>query len=242
MPTQLGVVLKINSSIEGISPDRINLYPFPHLVINNFFSESDWDDIKGELIRLETAIPDNKFESEFGVKSEWKNFDLNFEKVSGLIEHVFSEDFISRLKMAFGIDPETILFPDRTFDGGGYVISPPGSFLGYHADFNFSSKTNAYRILNVLIYANQDYSDRDGGILHLLDPVSKTVEKSVPPNENTLLAFLTDDLAFHGVSRNSEKFFRRSFNLYYYSNLPVSRNQSESPHRTIWLDVETHNH
>ena len=78
MPTRLGVVLKINSSIEGISRDRIHLYPFPHIVIDNFFSESDWDDIKGELVRLETAIPDNKFESEFGVKNEWKNFDLNF--------------------------------------------------------------------------------------------------------------------------------------------------------------------
>ena len=220
----------------------IQMNPFPHLVIDDFFSQLDWENIKAELVALETTTPDNKFESEFGLKSEWKNFGIKFEKVSSLIDHVFSQEFISKLKLAFNIPAETVLIPDRTFDGGGYVVSPPGSFLGYHADFNFSSTANAYRILNVLIYANQDYSDVNGGILHLLDPISKTVEKSVPPKANTLLAFLTDDVAFHGVSRNSENFFRRSFNLYYYSNLPVSTNQSSSPHRTIWLDIETHNH
>ena len=231
-----------NSGLEHINPQNVEAYPFSHLLVKDYFPKAYWDEVVGELSILETTAPDNRFESENGVKSEWKHFGANFGKVEELINELFSENFISQLKSAFSISPEVILIPDRTFDGGGYVVSPPGSFLGYHADFNFSSKTNSYRVLNVLVYANENYSESFGGKLHLLDQVSKTVEKSVSPNANTLLAFLTDDLAFHGVSRNYSDFYRRSFNLYYYASEPVSTNQSLSPHRTIWLDIDSHDH
>ena len=95
---------------------------------------------------------------------------------------------------------------------------------------------------NILIYLNQDNSSDFGGQLHLLDADSNTVEKIVSPKFGTMLGFYTDDKSFHGVSKNKNGFFRRSLNLYYYSETPISPNQSNEPHKTIWVESKTHNH
>ena len=89
---------------------------------------------------------------------------------------------------------------------------------------------------------NKDYRENFGGHLHLLDSGSKTVEGKVLPKANTILAFKTDDVSFHGVSRNSAEFNRRSFNIYYYTDQPISSNQSDMPHKTLWLDTDLHDH
>jgi Rps23 Pro-64 3,4-dihydroxylase Tpa1-like proline 4-hydroxylase len=146
------------------------------------------------------------------------------------------------LQKKFKISEDVIITPDASYDGGGYVVSPPGSFLGYHADFNFSSKASKYRVINNLFYMNPNYTDNLGGQLHLLDSNSKTVEKFVAPSQNTILGFFTDDTSFHGVSLNKENFFRRSFNLYYCYDKPISSNQAVQPHRTIWMDIDAHTH
>jgi hypothetical protein len=168
---------------------EISTSPFPHFTANDFFASDFWEQVVREIDCIENSEADNLFKSEFGVKSEWKNFPSEFPYINKMLDYLFSHDFIEKLKKSFGIAAEIELTPDRTFDGGGYVVSPPGSFLGYHADFNFSSKTDSYRILNVLVYANLNYVEHQGGHLHLLDPVSKTVEKVVKPTDNTFLAF-----------------------------------------------------
>jgi Rps23 Pro-64 3,4-dihydroxylase Tpa1-like proline 4-hydroxylase len=232
----------MTAEAKPISSNLVSGYPFPHLVLSNFFSEKFWSKIENELKMLEKSAPDRNFNSDFGVKSEWKNFSDLYPSLQSMLNFLFSNRFIDQLKETFGILSEVAITPDWTFDGGGYVISPPGSFLGYHADFNFSSEAKRYRVMNVLIYANRDYRGSFGGELHLLDSDSKTVEKLVAPEANTFLAFLTDDKAFHGVSRNQKDFFRRSFNLYYYADAPISTNQDLIPHKTIWLDTESHVH
>jgi Rps23 Pro-64 3,4-dihydroxylase Tpa1-like proline 4-hydroxylase len=97
--------------------------------------------------------------------------------------------------------------------------------------------------MNVLYYFNENYQENLGGVLHLLDSETKTVEKMVYPRRNTLLCFLTDDLSFHGVSINNENFFRRSFNIYFYTRTPLNSSQSFQPHKTLWIsEVEKHDH
>ena len=232
--------MDLNITKHTLPEFEISTYPFPHFFKRNFFAEDFWVGINHEISAIQKTKAENVFESEFGVKSEWKSFPLEYPYINKMLDYLFSKSFIEKLKKSFGIDQRIDLVPDYTFDGGGYVVSPPGAFLGDHADFNFSSKAGAYRVLNVLVYANSDYKAENGGQLHLLDPISKTVEKVVAPNENTFLAFLTDDKAFHGVSRNAISFSRKSFNLYYYAAIPVSANQSDVPHRTIWLDFDSH--
>lgn len=217
-------------------------YPFPHFVSENFLSFDFVSKLQEELLELEKSQPQNRFDSEFGTKKEWKVFPSNFKHLHDWLEFLASENFIKSLKVKFGIPDIVSIVPDLTYDGGGYVVSPPGSYLGYHADFNFSSVAKKYRVLNILFYMNPNYYIDQGGHLHLLDRKSKTVEKTVLPKQNTILGFFTDDTSFHGVSLNMDGFYRRSFNLYYFSDTPISPHQSTLPHKTIWLDIDSHNH
>lgn len=216
--------------------------PFQHFLLENTLSESDLKDLQRDLAELEKTEPSNVFKSNFGEKKEWKKFPNDLYRLNEFLDFYSSSYFIKILKQKFGISEEIQIFADNSYDGGGYVISPPGSYLSYHADFNFSNNVGKYRVLNVLFYLNQNYDFLSGGHLHLLDSKSKTVEKIILPKENTMLAFFTDDISFHGVSKNHENFFRRSFNLYYYSDIPISSHQSHEPHKTIWLDIDNHDH
>jgi Rps23 Pro-64 3,4-dihydroxylase Tpa1-like proline 4-hydroxylase len=231
-----------NEIIDKFHEIELHGYPFQHFVSKNFLSSDALEKIQNELFDLEKIEPQNKFDSQFGTKKEWKVFPDNLVNLNQWLEFLASQIFIDALKEKFGLSKEVLITPDLTYDGGGYVVSPPGSYLGYHADFNFSSKASKYRVINVLFYMNPSYRSDQGGHLHLLDSKSKTVEKSVFPEQNTILGFFTDDTSFHGVSVNRAGFYRRSFNLYYYSDVPVSQNQSTEPHRTIWLDIDSHEH
>lgn len=235
--------MTLNNSLSKVVNADLFKYPFSHILVENFLPLDFLAGLKDDIKKFEETKPTNIFESDFGSKREWKNFSEAGSNLSQWINFANSEKFIESLANKFEIisNGEKIS-PDLSFDGGGYVISPPGSFLGYHADFNFSSNVNEYRILNVLFYLNEEYSVSSGGQLHLLDSDSKTVEKIVNPAMNTMLAFLTDDISFHGVTKNRPNFHRRSFNFYYYSSKPLSENQSADPHKTLWLKTDEHHH
>ena len=225
-----------------ISAESISSYPFDHLLVENLFEPDIANILLKDSIEIEKAIPTKQFNTEFGQKREYRTFNESSGSIFSFLQALYSEQFLQTLKLKFQIPPELNLFPDWTFDGGGYVVSPNQSFLSYHADFNFSSQVNMYRVLNILFYMNDEYTESQGGELHLLDSVSKTVEKRVSPKLNTLLAFKTDDVSLHGVSRNSLGFNRRSFNIYYYATSPVSSNQSSVPHKTLWVEFGGHEH
>jgi hypothetical protein len=228
--------------ISYLSDAKLETYPFPYFVSENCITESDLNSIISDLNFLEKSEPTSVFESSFGIKKEWKDFPEKLENLNQLLNFLTGKEFINLLKAKFNIDSKINIYSDLTFDGGGYVVSPPGSYLAYHADFNFSSKAKMYRVLNILLYMNSNYSAENGGELHLLDQESKTVEKRVSPKLGTILGFFTDDTSFHGVSKNKGDFHRRSFNLYYYCEVPISPNQSSDPHKTIWVETKTHDH
>jgi len=230
------------SALDKLEKSELFGSPFPHILIDNFINDAEFEDLKSSLSELESTEPDKIFKSNFGEKKEYRSF-ANFDpNLKDWAKFTSSTKFIESLQSKFRIPLNEQLEADSNYDGGGYVISPPGSFLSYHADFNFSSGIEKFRVLNVLFYLNDNYDSKLGGHLHLLDEQSKTVEKIVAPISNRLLAFLTDDTSFHGVSRNLGQFYRRSFNLYYYANSPLSKNQSSVPHKTIWISPEEHSH
>ncbi|CAN2169996.1 Oxoglutarate/iron-dependent dioxygenase [Candidatus Nanopelagicaceae bacterium] len=234
--------MNFQNSLNKLKSSSLVAYPFDHLVIENFLESPTLNDLFQDLARVEKSTPDKLFDCPHGKKREWRSFTESSTPLHEWMSFLSSPDFIDALREIFSIPPEIEIFPDQTYDGGGYVISPPKAFLSYHADFNFSSNVDKYRSLNVLFYMNQDYDEGSGGHLHLLDSDSKTVEAKVLPKANTLLAFRTDDHSIHGVSRNGDNFNRRSFNIYYYTNKPISINQSETPHKTLWLEVDSHDH
>lgn len=234
--------INLTNSISSLDPSILKIYPFKHFQIPNFLDDSDFNDIYEDLMKLESTKPNSEFKSSFGIKQEWKSAISKVSKLQSFFDFLASDWFLLKLKEVFSIPNSINLYPDLTYDGGGYVKSPPESFLSYHADFNFSSSINKFRSINVLYYVNKNYIRSNGGILHCLDSESKTVEVEILPEANKIFAFLTDDLAFHGVSKNSPTFVRRSFNIYYYTDAPLSQRQSKNPHKTIWMDFENHTH
>lgn len=236
------VFMKSENVIEKINNSALDEYPFKHIVIENLIEATELEELKKDVSELEKLQTFRSYESEYGIKKEWKHFPENLQTLKSFLNLVQGKEIINALVAKFGLDSSISIMADESYDGGGYVISPPGSFLGYHADFNFSSSVSKYRILNVLFYFNENYISDNGGQLHLLDADSKTVEKALNPKINTFLAFLTDDISYHGVSKNHLNFYRRSFNLYFYADKPLSTNQSVNPHKTLWISPEDHNH
>lgn len=226
--------------LESIAAQEISRYPFEHLQVSDLFSVGAVNELLQSALKIENSNPTKFFDSNYGRKKEYRSFDESNGAVFQFIQALYSVEFLELLKDKFHLDQD--LIPDWTFDGGGYVLAPQHSFLSYHADFNFSSQVGMYRVLNILFYMNDNYLENQGGELHLLDSVSKTVEKRVSPRLNTLIAFKTDDVSLHGVSRNSPNFDRRSFNIYYYTKFPVSINQSSMPHKTLWVEFGAHEH
>ena len=228
------------SALDKLDKSELCGTPFPHIFIDNFINDAEYKSLKISLSKLESTEPDKIFKTRFGEKKEYRSFAHFDTMLKDWADFTSSKEFIKSLQSKFRIPLTEQLAADPNYDGGGYVISPPGSFLSYHADFNFSSGIEKFRVINVLFYLNDNYDSKLGGHLHLLDEQSKTVEKIVAPLPNRMLAFLTDDTSFHGVSRNLAQFYRRSFNMYYYAKSPLSKNQSSVPHKTIWISPEEH--
>ena len=229
--------MDFQDSCKLIQSSEVSVYPFPHLVIDGFLSSKNLIELKDSLKFVTAKVKPKFFESEHGSKKEWKVeesiTDSQYRPFQELMKFLSSYDCAKAIANVFDLNFE--LDGDPTFDGGGFVISPPGSFLGYHADFNFSSQVKKYRVANILLYMNENYSSTFGGTLHLLDSKSLTVEKSVEPIENRALIFLTTDKTPHGVSKNMESFSRKSFNAYFYAeNNP--EDTDSNPHKTLWIN------
>lgn len=203
-------------------------------MVDDLLPEDVLAKIINETRDLENLVPSKTFVTTHGSKLEWRIFPNSSVTLRQVASELAAEIVCSRVKQLLDVDDQNNLRFDPTFDGGGYVVSPPSSFLGYHTDFNFSSSVGMYRVANLIFYLNPGYQSSFGGCLHLLDRNSKTVEKVIEPRLNRLVGFITNDESVHGVSLNLADFSRRSLNSYYYSPKPISSAQSMSPHKTLW--------
>lgn len=200
---------------------KISGNPFPHTIIDGL-----WDD---ELLHEVIA--------EFpGTSADWIRYSDEEHEVKleggahlwgprthellGLIEKQGPA-----LAEAFGMPPLIM----RT-EGGGYHQIEPGGRLATHADFN-RSEDGLYRRLNVLVYLNPDWTDRDGGHLELLAR-DGTVTRILPQFNRTVV-FETSDTSFHGhpVPLPGPR-SRRSFAAYFFSTEPSAH--YETDHTTLW--------
>jgi Rps23 Pro-64 3,4-dihydroxylase Tpa1-like proline 4-hydroxylase len=222
----------INYIEERINTSIIEDSPFKHILIHDFlpleFAEKSYID----LLQVEKLEPDNSFISDNGLKREYKTHKTDMKEYNMLMDLFSKEYLLPIIESKFGLNAGS-LYSDSSYDGGGYVISPSKTYLRYHVDFNFSSKLNKYRCVNMILYMNKNYKDEYGGQLHLLDNSTKTVEKTVKPEFNTAVIFLTNSNTPRGVSINNN-FERRSINVYYYSDEPLIESDCV-PHKTIWL-------
>ncbi len=113
------------------------------------------------------------------------------------------------------------LIPDPYLNGGGIHSITRGGYLKIHADFNWHEKLKLYRRLNLLLYLNSDWISDWGGDLELWDSKASCCARKIPPLQNHMVIFTTDDKSFHGHPhplKSPEVVWRNSLALYYYSS------------------------
>ena len=196
--------------------------PFPHAVIDGL-----WDD---ELLRSVIAeFPDPGADGWTRYSDERHEVKLEGgpqlwgTRTLELIRRIDRKG--PAFAAAFGT-PGLIL---RT-EGGGYHQIEPGGKLAAHADFN-RSEDGLYRRLNVIIYLNPGWTERDGGHLELLAG-DGTVTR-VLPQFNRTVVFETSDSSFHGhPAPLPGPRSRRSFAAYFFSDERPEHHRTD--HTTVW--------
>ena len=187
--------------------------PFPHIVID--------DMLNVPAAQVAAAFPGDDW-------AHWGRFTDPYQKekrhcanllsMPPLLQRIVTEcmqpPFLRFLEYVTGVRQLTT---DPYLNGGGLHCSGPGGVLRPHTDFHFNDDLNLYRMLNVLIYLNEDWSSEDGGDLELSRKGAERPEVSVTPVYGRMVLFRTDDRSVHGFANPiAEGKWRRSIALYYY--------------------------
>lgn len=202
---------------------------FDHIVIDNFLSEEKAHEILREFPDTESPIwLDWKKRSKFqfgkqGIGNADKLYCIS-EKLRFILLEFNSSVFINYLEGLTGIKG---LIADPHFSGGGMHQIVNGGILDIHTDFNKYEKLGLYRVLNVLIYFNENWSEECGGYLELFDDNPMKGGQAfakISPLFNRAVVFRTDKKSFHGHPQewmHPNGSTRKSIALYYYTSRPI---------------------
>ena len=207
---------KMGEAGKELHSDFSNATPFPHIVIDNFCSPAILDNC------LEQFPPAPDPESETFHRSQERaktsfNPDYLENEARSFFYSLNSRPFLSFLENVTGIQG---LIPDPYYLGGGFHQTNEGGHLSVHADFNWHTKLNLERRINLLIYLNKDWDDEFGGELELWDKKMTACQKSVSPLFNRCVIFRTTADSYHGHPapvRHPRGAARRSIAMYYYT-------------------------
>ena len=85
-----------------------------------------------------------------------------------------------------------------------------------HQDFNFHPISHMKRVVNIIIYLNEEWEPEYGGVLSLKREKNKKIESlEVLPKQKQII-FRTDTNIWHGVNKILVNKNRVSIALYYY--------------------------
>jgi Rps23 Pro-64 3,4-dihydroxylase Tpa1-like proline 4-hydroxylase len=201
------------SAIPALSEEFSSAFPFPHVVIENFFDEQTARGISGEF-----GEPNEDWH-------EYKNpLERKFAKNTGLgdhttamLNHMQSPEFVGMMSSISGIRDLT---SDPYLHGAGIHAYPPGGKLDMHLDYSVHPISGMERRLNLLVFLTEDWTEDCGGDLILTTDIhaSDDMLKKVSPRWNTAVLFRTTDDSIHGLPQpTTTSKFRKSLAIYYVS-------------------------
>ena len=206
--------------------------PFPHIVIDNFFSDSQINFIKSSFPVPESDVwktPDNIHTISKSVVKKG-NTGLKENVINDDARLIFNElnsatflDFLSEISGISGLCSDPYLYE------AGFHLSTNNGKLDIHADYSHHDKSGLERRLNFLLFLNENWETKFKGSLGLYDKQLNLV-KSYPPYNNRVIIFTTDKHSYHGFPdpiKMSESYLkeekgRKSIAMYYYT-LPQGR-------------------
>lgn len=203
------------TSIEGYAAAE----PFPHLVIDDLFDPRALDQILSEWPQVGEPNIDSYHDGTYTTLKYASNFRTTYGPYTRFVLTRLGEPvFLEALEKVTGISG---LVPDPYWWGGGLHFTRASGTLAIHADFNKHFKFNLDRRLNVLVYLNRGWTERNQGWLELWDREVTSCVKRILPLFNRTVVFSTTDFSFHGQPepiQGPPDLFRKSIALFYYSN------------------------
>ena len=206
-------------TIKKTAQDWRSRSPFPHLVIDDFFSKDIADALEREFPAFESEVW-HAYKNAIEVKkvcNNWNVFPVTTYKV---FHYLNSVDFVSNLsRILFDGMP---LYADSGLNGGGWHIHSQGGKLNTHLDYSLHPKLGLQRKLNIIIYLNSNWQPEWGGALGLWGNESSTepgrLEKEIEPRFNRAVIFDTTMNSWHGLPKPltcPPDEFRKSLAVYY---------------------------
>jgi Rps23 Pro-64 3,4-dihydroxylase Tpa1-like proline 4-hydroxylase len=205
--------------------------PWLHIIIENAFEDSFINSAADSIPGFDDEYwnKGKHFVNEYTNKKEINDADNFPPHIKNIVQLLTSKSFIKTVEEITGIDN---LIIDKKIYGGGLAISSKGNYLEKHIDFNFNNDIKLYRAVNLILYLNKNWDEKNGGCFELYDETLK-LQKTIVPNINKIIIFASNNKTIHGFNKlNVES--RKSINLWYYTKTPPE-NVDKSPHKTIWF-------
>ncbi|MBN7795022.1 2OG-Fe(II) oxygenase [Parahaliea mediterranea] len=171
--------------------------PFPHVVIDDFFSEDAAERLLSEFPPFDEELARGDM-GKVGPKAVNKKMRAISPFYNQFCDFLVSRDFIGAIEKITGID-DLISLPDET---GGTHESRSGATLAPHIDYNyFGENPPLHRRLNVLFYLNKEWDSAWGGNLELhSNPRDWSQNQTVSnaPLFNRCIIMETSERSWHG--------------------------------------------
>lgn len=224
--------VRLPGSVDEIRGAYRGSKPFPHVVLDNIFSERSLDPLLAEIAQMS--------------REQWVNVDRDprertvrmrsaaeiGEAGAHILGIVHSAAFLLLLSEITGIER---LLPDPYLQGGGFAVMRRGDYFDVHADRNVAYQMGLTRRLAMIIFLNKMWQPEYHGQLELWSPDGKRCEVSVEPLYNRTILFEVAYPNFHGVPAPLAcpgDRMRQSFIVYYHTaGAPQS---GERAHTTIF--------
>jgi hypothetical protein len=218
--------------VEALSACYKTAKPFPHLVIDDLFSNESLERLVDEiaLVPSDSWVRHDDDELEqFNLRSV---VDLG-ETGSRLTALLHSARFLYLLSELTGIWD---LLPDPYLQGAGYHVLLPGGHFDIHADRNTAYITGLTRRVSLIVYLNKSWKHEYGGQLELWNADATRREAVVEPLFKRTIIFEIGDTYFHGVPSQvaCPKGQSRNSFVAYYHTAGTDRVNDVRPHNSIY--------
>lgn len=216
--------------------------PFPHVVIDSFFTPEFAAALYEEFPAFERgcAVGDD---GQLGSKSTFDRIRKLGGTFSRLDATIQTHEFLESISKLTGI-PDLIY--DPFYLGGGTHENREGQGLDAHIDFNYHPSERWHRRLNLIVYLNPEWESAWGGSLELFSDPRREARpvKAILPLFNRCVIFETSEQSWHGFSEirlpiDKKALSRKSIALYFYTAERPAE-QTAGRHSTVYVNRQLH--